>query len=103
MPMDTRGVAAAEVTGAQIRAAMLGSQVDGLRIERQAWRITADSSDELALLCVRDRSWWVARRLDDQLTVWACAGDDEAWDGFDRSMVGDGWREAAAAPATVAS
>lgn len=83
-----------EVTGAQIRAAMLGTVVDGLAVVRQAWRVTTTDSDELALLCVRGRSWWVAQRLADQLTVWAFAGDDEAWDGFDRSMIGGGWREA---------
>lgn len=83
-----------EVTGAQIRAAMLGTSVDGLRVVRQARRVTDTDTDELVLLCVRERSWWVARRLSDQLAVWAYAGDDEAWDGFDRLVEGDGWRVA---------
>lgn len=86
-----------EVSGAQIRAAMLGSAVDGLQVVRQARRVTSTDSDELVLLCVRGRSWWVARRLSDQLAVWAYAGDDEAWDGFDRLMTGDGWRLASVA------
>ena len=92
-----------EVTGSQIRAAMLGTPVEGLLVVRQARRITATDSDELVLLCVRDASWWVARRLSEHLAVWAYAGDDEAWEGFDRLMDGDGWREASDAEEPLAS
>ncbi|MBE7186980.1 hypothetical protein [Jatrophihabitans endophyticus] len=95
--MTQISVGGGEVTGSQIRAAMLGSPVDGLEVVRQACRVTSTDSDELVLLCVRGSSWWVARRLGEQLAVWAFAGDDEAWDGFDRLKDGEGWREASGA------
>ena len=86
-----------DVTGAQIRTAMLGTAVEGLQVVRQARRVTETDSDELVLLCVRGASWWVARRLSEQLAVWAYGGDDEAWAGFDRLMDGAEWREASSA------
>jgi hypothetical protein len=85
-------------TTKQIRAAMLGRPVTGLHIHRQAWRVSDGDSDELVLLTLRDGSWWVARRLSDRLSVWAYAGEDEAWDGYDRLLAeGAAWREATAA------
>lgn len=92
------GLSGSQVDAAQIRAAMLGTTVAGLEVVRQARRVTSSDSDELVLLCVRGRSWWVARRLSERLAVWAYAGDDEAWDGFDRLMAGDGWVEATRKP-----
>ena len=84
------------MVAAQIRAAMFGTATDGIRVQRQAWRISDTDSDELALLLVRG-SWWVARRVSDQLSVWAYAGDDEADIGFERRMTDAGgrWTEAA--------
>ena len=70
------------ITATEIRAAMFGSPIAGLTVVRQAWRTTADDSDELALLYAYG-SWWIARRLSDQLTVWAYAGDVEAEQGFE--------------------
>jgi hypothetical protein len=87
------------VTTKQIRAAMLGTPAPGLRIHRQPWRVSDGDSDELVLLTLRDGSWWVARRVSDRLSVWAWAGEDEAWDGYDRLLAeGSAWREASAAP-----
>ncbi|WP_375502296.1 hypothetical protein [uncultured Jatrophihabitans sp.] len=81
----------------QIRAAMLGAPDNGMQIHRQAWRVSDGDSDELVLLTMRDGSWWVARRLSDRLSVWAYAGEDEAWDGFDRlAAEGATWHEATA-------
>ena len=83
----------------QVRAAMLGATVPGLRIHRQAWRVSDGDSDELVLVTVSDGSWWVARRLSDRLSVWAYATEEQAWDGFDRLLAeGAPWREAAAEP-----
>lgn len=83
----------------QIRAAMLGQSVPGLQIHRQAWRVRDTDTDELVLITVPDGSWWVARRLSDQLSVWAYPGEDAAWDGFDRlAAEGAPWSEATQAP-----
>ena len=83
----------------QIRAAMLGVPVAGLRIHRQAWRVSEGDSDELVLLTLPDGSWWSARRLSDRLSVWAYADEDDAWDGFDRlASEGAPWHEAMATP-----
>jgi hypothetical protein len=84
-------------TSRQIRAALLGATVPGLRIHRQAWRVRDTDTDELVLVTVADGSWWVARRMSDRLSVWAYAGEDEAWDGFDRLRAdGPAWHEAVA-------
>lgn len=83
-------------TAAKIRAAMLGHPTEGLRIDRQAYRISETDSDELALVCVTEHSWWVAQRVSDQLTVWAHPGEDEAHEGFERVLASGGWREAGA-------
>ena len=88
------------ITSAEVRAAMFGMPVPGVRVVRQAWRTTADDSDELVLIEARD-GWWVARRISDQLTVWAYAGDMEAEEGFDQLVDAarhsdHAWREATA-------
>lgn len=85
-----------EGTAARIRAAMLGHAAEGLRIARQAYRITETDSDELALIGVGEQSWWVAQRVSDRLTVWAHPGEDEAHEGFERLASTGGWREAGA-------
>ena len=81
-------------TARYVRAAMFGVRVEGIAVVRQARRVREVDTDELGLLCVSGSSWWVAQRLSDRLTVWAFAGDDEAWDGFDRIASGAGWVEA---------
>jgi hypothetical protein len=83
-------------TAARIRAAMLGHPTEGLRIARQAYRISETDSDELALVSVGEQSWWVAQRVSDRLTVWAHPGEDEAHEGFERLLATGGWREAGA-------
>lgn len=71
------------VTPSQLRAAMLGRPVEGVRVVRQAWRIRDDDSDELVLLDARG-SWWIARRNADRITLWAFVGDAEAEMAFER-------------------
>jgi hypothetical protein len=76
------------VTPDQLRAAMFGRPVRGVEVVRQAWRVSDDDSDELALINARGR-WWVARRTSDRITLWAYVGDSEAEVAFDR-LVADG-------------
>lgn len=73
------------IRAAEVRAAMFGTPVEGITVVRQAWRTTEDDSDELALISARG-SWWIARRISDQLTLWAFAGDVEAEESFDRLL-----------------
>lgn len=85
--MSTRNHKTGPITSAQVRAAMLGSPLDGVRVVRQAWRVTDDDSDELALLNARG-SWWVARRLSAQVTIWFHTDEIEAEDGFEQLLNG---------------
>lgn len=86
------------VTPERIRAAMFGTPVPGVRVIRQAWRVTEADSDELALLRVRGE-WWVARRVSASLVIWAVPGETEAEECFDRLVADDAaagrpWTEA---------
>lgn len=88
------------VTPSQLRAAMLGRPIEGVRVVRQAWRVHDDDSDELVLIDARGK-WWVARRSSDRITLWAYVGDAEAEVAFERLVHDDGpdhlaWRLASA-------
>ena len=83
----------------RIRRAMLGVVAPDVRIERQAWRVTDDDSDELVMVCLDSGSWWVAQRASDRLTVWAHTDDEQASIAFDAVLdKHPGWREATPAP-----
>lgn len=71
------------VTPEELRAAMLGRQIPGVQVVRQAWRVTDDDSHELVLFDARGR-FWVARRVSDKITLWAFVDDVEAEDAFER-------------------
>jgi hypothetical protein len=86
MPASTRPRA---VTPSELRAAMLGRPVEGVRVVRQAWRVRDDDSDELVLLDARG-SWWIARRTADRITLWAYVGDAEAEEAFERLVHDEG-------------
>ncbi len=96
------------ITGKQVRAAMLGRPVDGVRVVRQAHRLSETDSDEVSLVDARG-TWWMARRVSGELTTWLYAGDLEAEAGFDQLLAVDGrsgrpWTESApqaAAPGTL--
>jgi hypothetical protein len=80
MPASTHSRA---VTPSQLRAAMLGRQVPGVEVVRQAWRVTDDDSHELVLFNARGK-YWVARRVSDRITLWAFTDDLQAEDAFER-------------------
>jgi hypothetical protein len=92
------GARTRRISASDVRAAMFGTPVEGVMVVRQAWRTTEDDSDELALISAQE-SWWIARRISDRLTIWACAGDVEAEATFDTLLAAarDGepaWNEA---------
>lgn len=71
------------VTPSELRAAMLGRQIPGVEVVRQAWRVTDDDSHELVLFNARGKHW-IARRVSDRITLWACLDDVQAEEAFER-------------------
>lgn len=51
-------------------------------VHQRAHGVTDTDSDELILVEVR-QDWWVARRLDERVVVWAYPDRDHAEVGFD--------------------
>jgi hypothetical protein len=90
-PRSATRTRSAPITGKQVRAAMLGRPVDGVRVVRQAHRLSDADSDELSLVDARG-TWWVARRVSGELTTWLYAGDLEAEAGFDQMLALDARR-----------
>ena len=85
-------------TARDIKALMFGANDASVTVQRQARRIHADDSDEL-ILAQRGSDHWIAQRLSDKITVWACADDVHAEEQFGRlADPGDGWVEAQPAP-----
>lgn len=83
-----------KLTGRDVRSLMFGVARGAVLVERQAWRVWPEDSDEVVV--VRSGTdFWVACRRSDQVTVWACGDETGADQQFDR-IVGaeDGWVEA---------
>lgn len=85
-----------QFTGSRIRDFMFGSGDHSLEVLRQAWRVWPDDSDEM-VLAQRGPDYWVARRLSDQVTIWACPDDVAADEQFEQlADPAEGWLEAQA-------
>ncbi len=83
-----------KLTGRDVRSLMFGVARGAVVVERQAWRVWPEDSDEMVV--VRNgNDFWVACRRSDQVTVWACGDEMDADQQFDRLVDGEeGWVEA---------
>ena len=59
-------------TGQHIHDLLKGRLLSGLAVTAQAYRLRDDGSDEVSIV-TDGRQYWVAARLDDRFTIWACA------------------------------
>lgn len=85
-------------TARDIKALMFGNSDASVTVTRQARRIHPDDSDELIVAC-RGRDYWVAQRLSDKITIWACGDEVDAEEQFERlADAGQGWVEARPGP-----
>lgn len=92
--MARPGTQPLKLTGRDIRSLMFGVARGAVVVERQAWRVWPEDSDELVVVG-HGSDFWVACRRSDQVTVWACGDEVHADQQFDRlAGAEDGWVEA---------
>jgi hypothetical protein len=85
-------------TAREVRAFMFGTSDDAVTVTRQARRLWPQDSDEI-LVARRHHDHWIARRLSDKITVWACMDGFSAEEQFERLADSrDGWVEARPVP-----
>ncbi|WP_375481657.1 hypothetical protein [uncultured Jatrophihabitans sp.] len=78
-------------TGRDVRQHLMGlTGGQEVRVVRQAYRIRQDDTDEVSVFA-NARDYWVAARIGDRVSVWACGNAAAADDKAERLADGEGW------------